>query len=123
MLLSYRNVPSVTIEIASSLPTGAGLGSSAAYSTCLASSLLEHRRLISVAPKVENSNNATWSGKDIDLINRWAFLGERIIHGNPSGIDNSVSTYGKYCQYTRMLGIRSEKYILNKIIMKKCVLL
>ncbi|KAI0230683.1 Mevalonate kinase [Lamellibrachia satsuma] len=89
-----KNVPSVTIEIASSLPTGAGLGSSAAYSTCLASSLLEHRRLISVAPKVENSNNATWSGKDIDLINQWAFLGERIIHGNPSGIDNSVSTYG-----------------------------
>lgn len=106
VLLSVRNVPSVTIEVASNLPTSAGLGSSAAYSTCLASSLLQHRRLTSVARQVDNTNTAKWSGKDVDLINQWAFVGEKIIHGNPSGIDNSVSTYGKFAN---ILGIYFEK--------------
>ena len=96
ILLCVRNIPSLTIEVASSLPTGAGLGSSAAYSTCLASSLLQHRRLTSVALQVDKSNTATWSDKDVKLINQWAFIGEKVIHGNPSGIDNSVSTYGEF---------------------------
>ncbi|KAK2185913.1 hypothetical protein NP493_217g03026 [Ridgeia piscesae] len=91
---THKNIPSLTIEVASNLPTGAGLGSSAAFSTCLASSLLQHRRLTSVALQVDKSNTATWSDKDIKLINQWAFIGEKVIHGNPSGIDNSVSTYG-----------------------------
>lgn len=28
------------------------------------------------------------------MINRLAFRGEQVIHGNPSGVDNAVSTWG-----------------------------
>jgi len=34
-------------------------------------------------------------------VNRWAFVGEKILHGNPSGVDNSVSVFGGALSYIR----------------------
>lgn len=34
-------------------------------------------------------------------VNRWAFLAEKVLHGNPSGVDNSVAVYGGALAYTR----------------------
>lgn len=64
------------------LPVGAGLGSSGSFSVCISAALL---RL---------SGISEGKGDQVNEINSHAFLGEKCIHGNPSGIDNTVSTLG-----------------------------
>jgi mevalonate kinase len=39
--------------------------------------------------------------EQLDTINMLAFYSETLIHGTPSGIDNTVSTYGGALQYTK----------------------
>ena len=82
--------------IRSALPIGAGLGSSASLSGCLASALVyTHARLPMPAED---------SGKDASaakLINAYAFLSEKVIHGNPSGVDNSVAVHGGAITFAR----------------------
>ncbi|XP_037673127.1 mevalonate kinase [Choloepus didactylus] len=93
-----RTLPSLDIVLWSELPTGAGLGSSAAYSVCLAAALLTVCEEIPNPLKDGDLTNR-WTGEDLELINRWAFQGERVIHGNPSGVDNAVSTWGGALRY------------------------
>ncbi|XP_069650676.1 mevalonate kinase isoform X3 [Haliaeetus albicilla] len=99
----YGDVPNVDILVWSELPTGAGLGSSAAYAVCLAAALLTACRAIS-CPLKEGESTASWRAEgwteeELTLINSWAFQGERVIHGNPSGVDNAVGTWGGALRY------------------------
>ncbi len=66
------------IHIDSEIPPGIGLGSSAANSVASLASL-------SAFMELELS---------MEKLNELAFEAERIIHGRPSGVDNTISTYG-----------------------------
>ena len=79
------NSSNLKFTMVSTSPIGAGLGSSAAVSVALSYAMLHL------------ANQQT----DKDLINKWAFIGEKCIHGNPSGIDNLVSTYGGAILYKK----------------------
>lgn len=68
------------ISVDSEFPVGAGLGSSAAFSVAIAGALFQ-----ALKPELV---------QDLDLISRYAFQCERLFHGKPSGIDNSICTFG-----------------------------
>lgn len=68
----------LNIEISSSFPSAAGLGSSAAVASAVAAAV---GRLLKANPSKE------------DIF--WAsFEAEKLVHGNPSGVDPAISTYG-----------------------------
>ena len=95
---------SLTFTARSALPMGAGLGSSAAYSSCISLALLLHHRLITPPtlppPSTSTHTHVSHSGRRamaqpaIETVDKWAFLSEKVIHGNPSGIDNACSVRG-----------------------------
>ncbi|TKY88146.1 hypothetical protein EX895_002856 [Sporisorium graminicola] len=78
----------------SALPIGAGLGSSAALSSCFAAALnILYGRIPAPASDVSAKHSA--------YVNQWAFLSEKVIHGTPSGVDNSVAVHGGAIAFTR----------------------
>ncbi|CCG80818.1 Mevalonate kinase [Taphrina deformans PYCC 5710] len=91
-----------TYHIMSALPIGAGLGSSASVSVIIAATLLQ---LIGAIELPSTSKNAQADEKHLDLINKWAYVGEQCIHGNPSGVDNTVATYGGAVAFQKSLPI------------------
>ncbi|PIK54172.1 putative mevalonate kinase-like [Apostichopus japonicus] len=91
---SSSELPGLKALATSNLPTGAGLGSSAAFSSSLAAGLL----LVSGTIPVP-SDGTDWTKGHYQVINRWAYQGERVIHGNPSGIDNAISVSGGALRY------------------------
>ena len=68
----------MTIEVFSDIPRGMGLGGSAAIAVAIIKSLNHHYSL--------NLSD--------EEINSMAFESEKVAHGNPSGIDNTMATYG-----------------------------
>jgi mevalonate kinase len=78
------------VHAESTIPLGVGLGSSAAFSVALTGALLRARK-----------GSAT-----LKQINAGAHQLERLIHGAPSGIDNSVVTYGRPLVFSRSTGMR-----------------
>jgi mevalonate kinase len=83
------------------LPIGAGLGSSAAFSVATSASCwqLEHRLQLK---DTENKSNLTLDKTTLSKINAWAFMAEILIHGTPSGLDNTTSTFGGMLKFKKL---------------------
>jgi len=87
LIVSSLNVPrqEFAIRITVRIPAGMGLGSSAAFAVAIIRALVAHRGL-----KLDDA-----------AVNRLAFDCEKLAHGTPSGIDNTLATYGKPVLYQR----------------------
>lgn len=86
------------IWVESDIPLGAGLGSSAALSVCLAAGLMAVRQQVQGLDKNIMSHPNDQMRREVCQL---AFLSEKILHGTPSGIDNSISTYGGMCTFVK----------------------
>lgn len=96
--LGAPHFPGCIYTLRSTLPIGAGLGSSASISVCLSAALLLQIRALAGPHPDQPLEEAALQ---IERINRWAFVGEMCIHGNPSGVDNTVATGGKAVIFKR----------------------
>lgn len=85
--------PNLKIEIASTIPVASGLGSGAAVSAALIRALNGHFQL--------SLNDAQ--------INDLVFESEKIHHGTPSGIDNTVITFAKPVYFVKNQPIETFK--------------
>ena len=75
------------IDIDSDIPLGCGLGSSAALGVALVRGLANH----------------TGQALETSRVNELAFELEKVAHGNPSGVDNTVVTYERGVWFQRGL--------------------
>ncbi|KAK1215027.1 cystathionine beta-lyase [Marasmius sp. AFHP31] len=103
--------PGFDFTARSTLPVGAGLGSSASFSSCAATALLLVTGRIRVPELPPHSSDGhihvSHEGRRAippnmaKRINKWAYTAEKILRGNPSGVDNSVSVYGGALGYVK----------------------
>ncbi|KAI1328833.1 mevalonate kinase [Xylariaceae sp. FL0255] len=96
--LGSQKFPGCIYTLRSTIPIGAGLGSSASIAVCLSAALLLQIRTLSGPHPDQPPEEARLQ---IERINRWAFVAEMAIHGNPSGVDNTVATQGKAVVFQR----------------------
>ena len=96
--LASPSNPACIYTLRSTIPIGAGLGSSASITVCISAALLLQSRALS-GPHPDQPLEE--SKTQIERINRWAFVGELCIHGNPSGVDNTVASGGKAVLFKR----------------------
>ncbi|MBP9718893.1 MAG: mevalonate kinase [Candidatus Levybacteria bacterium] len=82
---SLAILPAYAVSIQSQLPSGAGLGSSAAVSAAYSAALLDFLEI-------------PWTKQ---LVNELAFEADKIFNGNPSGGDNATVVYGGMLQFQK----------------------
>ena len=89
--LSISNPPACTIYLQSTIPVASGLGSSAAVSVAIIRSL------------------SAFLGQPLpdERANLLAFEAEKLYHGTPSGIDNTVVTYAKPVYFIKRKAIKT----------------
>lgn len=99
------------LELSSDLTIGAGTGSSASYSVCIAAAIYHYIRLKAAQKHGSGVFNISserfkphsmklsqhycgFSSEEKEIVNKWAFCVEKIMHGTPSGLDNTVCAFG-----------------------------
>ncbi|KAJ4771129.1 Mevalonate kinase [Rhynchospora pubera] len=108
-ILGYKPGKAV---VTSELPMGSGLGSSASFCVALSGALIALSEGFSLKTK-EKKDQFSFRKNDLELISKWAFEGEKIIHGKPSGIDNTVSTFGNMIKFKKELKTTNPMMPLN----------
>ncbi|MEM9950929.1 MAG: mevalonate kinase [Chloroflexota bacterium] len=88
-----KTIPDIAIEVRSDIPIASGLGSGAAISTVIVRALADYFDFF----------------LSDEIVNQIVFESEKLHHGTPSGIDNTVIVYEKAVYFVREQAIESIK--------------
>ncbi|VVT48803.1 uncharacterized protein SAPINGB_P001959 [Magnusiomyces paraingens] len=83
-----------TLESSSSSSSNKIDGSSTSPSATTDATVTEAARATAAAALASTTSVLCLGNADHDLINKWSYIGEKCLHGNPSGIDNTVACRG-----------------------------
>lgn len=117
--------PSLTFIARSTLPVGAGLGSSTAFCTCVATSLLLVTRRISIpAPYSMNTksvsilNRYRISTAVAEELQRWASIAEKIVHKRMNKTDTKLAIAGGVWERTRFYQNGAAEYAIRRCVLQ-----
>ncbi|KAF7270469.1 hypothetical protein GWI33_016574 [Rhynchophorus ferrugineus] len=116
-IISSTNVKlnPLCIYVETDLEMGAGTGSSASFCVALVATIIQYLKLRSVDlnnvsrngfkffswTKQEIQHKKTFSQRQLENISNWAYSGEKTFHGMPSGLDNTICTYGNIVKFRK----------------------
>ncbi|EDS42994.1 mevalonate kinase [Culex quinquefasciatus] len=87
------------LTLKSVMSIGAGLGSSAGYGVCVSAGAFLLSKIIK--GELEAKFALQDSPEVLEKISKWAFDSEIVMHERPSGIDNTICTYGNLIKFKR----------------------
>ena len=80
------------------VPIGAGLGSSASFSSVASGAIYTTLKYLSLK---DIPQEITIERKDLEIVKDLTNFGEKLVHGNPSGIDSFVINEGGIVKFTK----------------------
>ncbi|EGI65725.1 PREDICTED: mevalonate kinase-like [Acromyrmex echinatior] len=98
---------SLHVHLSTELKVGTGLGSSASFAVCLSACFLHWSFL------QKGNHHSEFNKNELDKISQYALNCEKIMHESPSGIDNSVCTYGSMIKFQHKRVINTLSHISN----------
>lgn len=98
-MLNGITIKPFNLLISTDLTLGAGCGSSASFSVCLAAIFLKYMQMNKESS--DNNGKGIFTFKEVGLISDWAFSAEKIMHGTPSGVDNTICAYGSLLAFKK----------------------
>lgn len=99
--LHKSGTSSLRFTVWSDIPVGAGLGSSAAYCASVCGALTRAAKVVPCGGGKQEGFCEPYCDTCKEKLNLWTYEGERVLHGNPSGIDNSIAIYGGALSFVR----------------------
>ena len=105
------------------LPPGSGIGSSAALCVAVSAALLgsiggeQSQCPDGAGRRGVGSGIPGWVPQEPlqQRVNQWAFRGEEVIHGTPSGLDNTISCFGGAIAYSKAPKVTSRLGTLPRV--------
>lgn len=100
IILNKNEFRGFSVNVKTELTVSAGCGSSASFATALAGAFLRYRYLKATSRNLKTVQKE-FTSEQLSYISKSAYLAEKIIHGTPSGLDNTICVYGSFVVFRK----------------------